>query len=1786
MKNAFQPSERRGGRFLFALFASAMVPYCLAQSEPVRGEAAPSVPRVLRSHKALAAEHERQRLRDENGHIPPDGLQDAMEQARRLTYEESAWPGAARPRQRGAQPKVAGLSTNNWEWLGPGNIGGRIRAVAIHPTSPNIMWVGGVTGGIWKSTNAAASFFPVDDWMTSLAVTDIKVDPVDPNVLYATTGEDVRGAGIFKSVDGGNTWWRLPSTSYATHYNVMRLSISPANHLILLAAAGNGIWRSTDGGTNWTQTYTNASIAGRGQVVFHPTDGSKAIAMGSGTNRGLYSLDGGVTWIASTGLAASGRVEFGYAPSSPNIIYASQNVNGGTLYASSDGGVTYAQRSLATNYLVQGDWDNVVWVDPTNPNVVIAAGVDMYRSTDAGTNFTKISSWGENQIAQLNDRFSSAHADHHVLVSHPNFDSVTNPLIYNGNDGGLFAITNVYEVNETNSCWTNLNHHLGITQFYGGAGSPTTFTVQGGGQDNGHARGKAGEWTDRWHLMKGGDGGFCAVDPTDPTIFYGEYIYLEIARSNDEGQRTTDIFGGIGDAGIPPPWHDDPDLKPDNPLVPAKANFIAPFILDPNNPNTMLAGGSNLWRSLNVKASPVSNITWTVCMTNPGNGTFISAIAAQPGNSDIIWVGFNNGDIYATTNGTAVDPSWTRKDMGTPNLPDRKCQRIAIDATNPNFVYASFGGFNADNLYRTTDAGATWLNIATGLPVAPVNTVVIAPWNRTHLYVGTEVGVFASANGGASWSSANEGPANVRTDELFWLRNYLHAATYGRGMFRIALGPPTVVVSPATLVAYPGENVTFTASAIGAPTPALQWQYNGTNIAGATGVTYTVAGAQFGNSGRYSVAASNSQGTATATGTVSVVDSPPYRNQTQTNGPVGYWRLNEVTGPTVFDSIGGNHGTKTGSAVPGTNGPGAPVFPGFETGNTAWQLPGSSSIAIPALNLNSTNLTITAWVRHNGTQYFPGIVSWSSGGTTIMLGFGNNDARLTYLRNGFPYNSSSLTVPDNQWTFVALVLNPSNEVIYMATNSTLASATFTRIDAPLTVFTNTALFGSSPYGSYNGGLDEVAIYNRALSPGEISNLVASATNLLPAVTLTTPVNGGGYLTPATINLAAAVATNGHSIVKVQFFSGTNLLAEDVTPPYSHSLSSLPHGTYTFFARLFYDGGLTVNSLPAHVAVTNLPPVAMADSATTVQNSAVTINVLANDNTPGGFPLSLQSVGQPFFGTAVVSGTNITYTPGSFFIGTDTFTYTITDGQFDTATATVTVTVSPPTATLGILGSTLRTNLVVYLPFDDDFYDYSTRGNHPGQSNVNLRAAGNLGASGYVLTNGGYLSFGLAPDLHFADDTVGNTNSFSISFWAKCPSGSFTGAPPYIANKDWSLDGNTGWALAAGPNSGGNGFFQMSFKEPNANLREYDSTNAALTNGNWHHYLVVFQRNGTRTCFTYIDGALADSRTMFASGVNIDGAGLPLNIGRDGTGAGTRGIWTNALMDDFAFWRRALTTGEVTAIYSAGTNGYSLAFAQSVPVITNQPVDTAVPLGGTLNLSVGAISLAAPGYQWRTNGVAIAGATNAAFSKAGVTAADFAGYDVVVTNLYGSTTSRLAAVTMGNLPPVPGVVAMGTVMNQSATLSTAKIIQRATDPEGDTLAVTAVSATSTNGGTVSLVGSNITYTPVSGYVGADLFTYTLNDGHGNSVTGAVTVEVLDGQTFNFVSASALPGGQVQVKFFGIPSYVYALDWTHDLTPPVTWLPLQTNPAGGTGQILFTNTPSGSNDFYRTRAVSGP
>lgn len=732
----------------------------------------------------------RLQLQDEKGEIPPDGMVKANQHLALMKAEQQR---RIKIRQQSGKSKQlvleAGIAPDSWSWLGPGNVGGRIRSIVIHPTDSNKMWVGSVGGGIWGTTNAGFSWFPVNDFLANLAVTTMVINPTNANILYAGTGEGfgnvdaIQGAGIFKSTDGGVTWNQLPSTANNNFFFVNRLAISPNGNTLLAATSQTvdvnnvlvqnaGIWRSTDGGTTWSRRITSALNNSVADLDFLANDSNRAVAGELGSAR--FSLDGGLTWTAATfnppitngGTSATdGRVELANALLT-SLVYAAVNQNNGEVYRSNDGGQSYTRVNTGTNFFLgstgsQGWYDNAIWLNPKDPDTVIVGGIHLWRGRYSQPNLP---------LTQISDGSSnSAHADHHIIVAHPGFNNTTNRIVFFGNDGGLYRANDVSTVAQT-SGWTRLNNILGITQFYGGAASPISGIIIGGAQDNGTVRfsGDAQGWTQ----MNGSDGGFCASDPTDANYFYGETQNLgAIVRSTNGGVSSSSISLGIGDAN----------------RNPSQANFIAPFILDPNNPNTMLVGGFSLWRSTNVKAPTP---TWTADPTKPNTGgTFISAITISPITSSLILVGHNDGSIYRTLNGTDTIPTWTRIN----NPGGRMVTRLTIDSTRAtNWIYATFGGFAGDNVYRTTDNGMTWVDItgavATGLPNVPVFSLVIHPVNPNFLYVGTEVGVFTSADAGATWELPQDGPANVSVQELFWLGGDLIAATHGRGIYRASGG--------------------------------------------------------------------------------------------------------------------------------------------------------------------------------------------------------------------------------------------------------------------------------------------------------------------------------------------------------------------------------------------------------------------------------------------------------------------------------------------------------------------------------------------------------------------------------------------------------------------------------------------------------------------------------------------------------------------------------------------------------------------------------------------------------------------------------------------------------------------------------------------------------------------------------------------------------------------------------------------------------------------------------------
>lgn len=750
-----------------------------------------------KSLRAPSKEYIRTWDADDNGNQPTSTQKILADNKRRLLAANNA----------NGLTKAAGIRQNQWTFLGPGNVGGRIRAIVFDPRNSNRFFIGSATGGIWLTNNAGQTIMPVADFSGNLAIGSMAIDPVNPNNVYAGTGESFAGftgVGVFKSTDGGSTWNLLMSTSTDTLVNpsgadwvtTNRIGVHRTDPNIVLAANGGGIYRSANGGQSWTRTRVGNTL----DLQFDPNNPDRVVASGNG-GFAFYSTDAGNTWTDAPkfftnelrGRGTSARSEFAWSTSTPNLVFASvdntDQTSGtrGEVYKSEDGGQTWVFMSSPKHLSQQGDYDNTIWVDPTNAMNMVVGGLDLYRSIDGGTTFTRISTW---QAA--GPGLPQPHADHHQIVSPPNF-SGANPVVYIGNDGGLYRSTNIFSASSSGtSTWQNLNNELGITQFYGGAGSLAAGgKIIGGTQDNGDLRFSTGT---TWTRIGGGDGGYAAVDPVDDATHYGEYVYASIRRYGGAGSGY--ICNGITEG----------KKEEGNPYCGASAteqtNFISPFILDPNVRDRMLVGANSLWASDDVRT--VQAPVWRAIkppVTNPNSTRFINAIAVQNGNSNVIWVGHNASNttglptqIFKTVNGLSATPVWTN--VAQSGMPTSTINRLTVDPDNPNRVWVSYSGFSTNRLWVTDNGGTSWRPISAGLPAVTIHDMKRHPTQRNWLYVAAANGVYTSEDSGLTWTSTNDGPNSVRVRELFWYDNFtLVAVTHGRGMFKVSSLPDTGLVS-------------------------------------------------------------------------------------------------------------------------------------------------------------------------------------------------------------------------------------------------------------------------------------------------------------------------------------------------------------------------------------------------------------------------------------------------------------------------------------------------------------------------------------------------------------------------------------------------------------------------------------------------------------------------------------------------------------------------------------------------------------------------------------------------------------------------------------------------------------------------------------------------------------------------------------------------------------------------------------------------------------------------------
>ncbi|MBS1788550.1 MAG: hypothetical protein JST85_12550 [Acidobacteria bacterium] len=769
----------------------------------------------------------RKRLPEGETEFPVEKYFSAMEAMQQMQVFSTAENRLmTREELRANSPEQPKLGT--WTALGPGNIGGRTRAILINPNDPNIMYAAGVAGGVWKTTNAGTTWTPIADLIANIAVASMVFDPKNPNTIYVGTGEgfsnsdSVRGAGIFKTIDGGATWSRLPNTGTSDFYYVNDLVVSNIDSKRIYAATRTGVWRSTDEGLNWFQVLqpsvnggcldlamrtdvqtdslfaacgnlqqsaiyqkTNAEATGAwDQVLTEPGMGRTAIAIAPTNQNVVYAISAELSGDYTHGLHAFFRSDSGGGSGTwtARVRNTDANkVNTAILSNLVDATAVECKFGTANAFSGQSWYDLAIAVDPVDFNRVWVGGIDVFRSDDGGLN------WGAAAFAYdgtggdfVYGRPNQLHPDQHVFTFHPQFNGTTNQQMFIGNDGGIWRSDNARAQISTGPrafCdssankvqWININNNYGVTQFYHGSVYPDGKTYLGGAQDNGTPRGNDTDGPNKWKQIFLADGGYSAVDFLNTNRLYVSTQNGGFRKSTDGGATFSTTTLGLS----------------------GSASFIMPMLMDPSDPARLYTGGSTLFRS--------DKMTFWNNLGSPQNVSLvsglISALAVAPTDANFALIGMSDGSIVRTTRALSLSPAYPLSTALDSSARPRTgaVSWVAFDPNNKNIAYATYSTFSNFHVWKTTNAGQSWSAIdgsgGTGIPDIPVHCIVVDPSNSARLYVGTDLGVFVSLDGGATWTVENTGFANVITEAL--VLNVtggvtsLFAFTHGRGTFKV-----------------------------------------------------------------------------------------------------------------------------------------------------------------------------------------------------------------------------------------------------------------------------------------------------------------------------------------------------------------------------------------------------------------------------------------------------------------------------------------------------------------------------------------------------------------------------------------------------------------------------------------------------------------------------------------------------------------------------------------------------------------------------------------------------------------------------------------------------------------------------------------------------------------------------------------------------------------------------------------------------------------------------------------
>jgi photosystem II stability/assembly factor-like uncharacterized protein len=785
------------------------------------------------------------------------------------------------------------VTTPTWSELGPAPIpvgepnsgpdSGRVTAIVVDPTDANTAYVGAAQGGVWRTTDGGAHWTALMDNAQSLAIGALALDPNDHTTLWVGTGEpsfsldSFFGVGLYRILSANAT----PTVQGPFDSRVAGLSTTAGNghaflgesisKIVIDPANSDRMWVGTSYGysgmsgdygatiadpglyfssnaTNTTPTFSQSANVGTKQVTdiaLQPGSSDTlligVISANDYSGDGIYQTTNASTItdpstqdfsftktkdLSGANSDVPGVVHFAYSVSSPTTVFAAYNKSGGVLIKSTDGGATWPTTLGNANGFCDGQcwYDMPVAVDPTNPDVLLLGGNYHYDVTSGYAIFQSLNATAITPT--FTNRDSTLHPDTHAIAFSSNGGTV-----YTGNDGGVWKST------DHGTTWSNENTSgLGITQFQSISTHPTDANLLiGGTQDNGteeHTTAPA------WMQSDGGDGGFALIDQSSTSTTTDTMYHTFFNASNPGGSIG---FGRSGNGGQT--WGAYLGCGSGFTANGIDCNdgtlFYAPMALGPgigtNGTDSLYFGTTKLYESTNRGT--------TMSAVSQDFGTPISSIGIAPTNDNVRIVGLANGAVFVTS--TGADPVEVTEPWDMFYV-----ARTVIDPTDANIAYVTLDGYfgNSDaHVWRTTDlsdgAASVWSPVGSGIPDVPVNAFAIDPNDHTHLFAGTDVGVYESTDSGTTWTVYGTGLPNAAVFDLgisspCTSSEVLRAATHGRGVWSAAISSTAGcgagdTTPPTASMTSPAKTVTFS--------KLINLQWTGSDNAGGSGVKdYTV----------------------------------------------------------------------------------------------------------------------------------------------------------------------------------------------------------------------------------------------------------------------------------------------------------------------------------------------------------------------------------------------------------------------------------------------------------------------------------------------------------------------------------------------------------------------------------------------------------------------------------------------------------------------------------------------------------------------------------------------------------------------------------------------------------------------------------------------------------------------------------------------------------------------------------------------------------------------------------